>query len=416
MTDSTGGKAPCALMAVFERTKTRVATRSLPKRLRAVHPRGPRWFRVVPIGASAVLLSCAMLTSVSLGAGASAAGAATKTLAAPSALSVRHVLLRTHSDRITGTATIRNIGPVTVRPTTGLIGIRGVSSGRGIGLSTFALGSLRPGSSTTVRLRTPALDGVRSAPGTYRTMLCVDVYSQLRRFAQSSNCTDDGHFVLSTSASIGKSGPPPSTTLVSRHTTSSTPSTTELRFGSTTRRSTFQCSLDGGPWLTCSSPRSYRALVDGAHSVAIRAISPTGRADSTPAGTSWVVLPISRPKTKKSTTDGSSVSGRRQRHGDRLRCADERHKCGDHADFFRKHDGHHDLIRRHHDDTNPARRHHHHPTQRQQWRYGPARAAGEDGFNRSDSGGLGAGWAAMNDGGLTISGDAAVEHLERVLG
>ena len=229
-------------------------------------------------------------------AGATTDSGLSKTQAARSVLTVRHISLRAHDDRITGTASIVNSGPVTVR--------------------TDDRRDRHPGCfwrswNRTSHLRAPFADagkfddGPSSDPPGPRAR---SAHPRDTEQCSASTCiarSDDsqrartapiaGTLTLSTSASLRSSGPVPKTTLWSRHTTASTPSTTELHFGSTLRRSTFQCSLDGGPWLTCSSPRSYRALAYGPHAIAVRAISPGGKADPTPAGTSWVVLPASRP-------------------------------------------------------------------------------------------------------------------------
>jgi hypothetical protein len=46
---------------------------------------------------------------------------------------------------------------------------------------------------------------------------------------------------------------------------------------------TFQCSLDSGAWVACSSPQTYTALAKGWHTVRARAIDPAGNVDATPA-------------------------------------------------------------------------------------------------------------------------------------
>lgn len=62
-----------------------------------------------------------------------------------------------------------------------------------------------------------------------------------------------------------------------------------LRFSSNEVDVTFQCSLDGGTFLACSSPRSYSGLADGTHTFAVRAIDGAGNTDQTPATTSWTI-------------------------------------------------------------------------------------------------------------------------------
>lgn len=45
----------------------------------------------------------------------------------------------------------------------------------------------------------------------------------------------------------------------------------------------FECRLDAGSWVSCSSPITYPALAEGAHSFEVRALNRPGNADPTPA-------------------------------------------------------------------------------------------------------------------------------------
>jgi hypothetical protein len=51
----------------------------------------------------------------------------------------------------------------------------------------------------------------------------------------------------------------------------------------------FECRLDGGAWLTCTSPRSYANVPIGPHVFEVRAIDPAGNVDPTPAQHPWTV-------------------------------------------------------------------------------------------------------------------------------
>lgn len=51
----------------------------------------------------------------------------------------------------------------------------------------------------------------------------------------------------------------------------------------------FRCSLDGGRYRACRSPRSYRGLEPGRHSFKVRAIDAAGNADPSPASHAWRV-------------------------------------------------------------------------------------------------------------------------------
>jgi uncharacterized protein len=54
---------------------------------------------------------------------------------------------------------------------------------------------------------------------------------------------------------------------------------------------TFECRLDGGPWVACSSPQIYTGLGFGFHTFDVRAIDEAGNVDPTPASYTWEVVP-----------------------------------------------------------------------------------------------------------------------------
>jgi hypothetical protein len=60
-------------------------------------------------------------------------------------------------------------------------------------------------------------------------------------------------------------------------------------FTSTEAGSTFECSLDGGTYAPCTSPKSYTALANGSHTFSVRATDTAGNVDPTPASRTWKV-------------------------------------------------------------------------------------------------------------------------------
>jgi hypothetical protein len=74
-------------------------------------------------------------------------------------------------------------------------------------------------------------------------------------------------------------------------------------FSSPDGGTSFQCSLDGAPFTTCTSPAGYTGLGEGAHSFEVKAADAAGTVDATPASRAWTVDTIA-PET--SLDDGPS--------------------------------------------------------------------------------------------------------------
>lgn len=99
------------------------------------------------------------------------------------------------------------------------------------------------------------------------------------------------------------SAPAPDTAIDSGPPSSSRSTRVTFTFHSSKAGSTFQCSLDGKPWLGCASPFSTPTLALGSHTFSVRAIDSLGNVDPTPATTGFTIL--AQPR--------AGVSARRQR-------------------------------------------------------------------------------------------------------
>jgi len=62
-----------------------------------------------------------------------------------------------------------------------------------------------------------------------------------------------------------------------------------FRFSARERRSTFECSLDGGNFSACTSPQTFSSLAVGGHTFQVRARDRAGNVDSTPAIFTWTI-------------------------------------------------------------------------------------------------------------------------------
>lgn len=95
----------------------------------------------------------------------------------------------------------------------------------------------------------------------------------------------------SSSATYTEDSIPPETTITSGPADGATVNTDAASFGFSSNEagSTFQCGLDSAAYASCSSPKSYSGLADGAHSVQVRATDPAGNTDATPAGRAFTV-------------------------------------------------------------------------------------------------------------------------------
>jgi hypothetical protein len=104
---------------------------------------------------------------------------------------------------------------------------------------------------------------------------------------------------------------PPETTITSGPANGSTtgPSVTfNFTSSSSETGSIFQCSVDGAPFLPCSSPLNL-SLANGAHTFAVRAIDGVGNVDPTPATRSWTVDAIPPAVTSVTSTTSNGMYG-----------------------------------------------------------------------------------------------------------
>lgn len=82
---------------------------------------------------------------------------------------------------------------------------------------------------------------------------------------------------------------PPDTSIVSGPSGTVASDTAQFDFSSTESPATFECSLDGDPYQSCTSPQQYTGLADGAHTFLVRSIDAFSNVDLSSASQSWTV-------------------------------------------------------------------------------------------------------------------------------
>jgi hypothetical protein len=101
---------------------------------------------------------------------------------------------------------------------------------------------------------------------------------------------------------------PPDTTITSGPTGTVPPANVSFGFTASESGSSFECSLDGAAYSSCSSPKVYPTIASGAHTFRVRATDAVGNQDSTPAERSFQVLQPPTAATAPATGVGASTA------------------------------------------------------------------------------------------------------------
>jgi hypothetical protein len=81
----------------------------------------------------------------------------------------------------------------------------------------------------------------------------------------------------------------PETAITSGPTGTVTGTSASFAFTADEAGATFECSLDGGAWAACTSPKAYSSLALGAHEFRVRATDGSGNTDGSPATRAWTI-------------------------------------------------------------------------------------------------------------------------------
>jgi hypothetical protein len=101
---------------------------------------------------------------------------------------------------------------------------------------------------------------------------------------------------------------PPVTTIADGPHNATSETDPRLIFGSSEGGSAFQCQLDGGAYVDCSSPFGYSGLGEGDHTFHVRATDVAGNTDPSPPASSWTV-DTTPPETTINATGSSFTLG-----------------------------------------------------------------------------------------------------------
>jgi len=140
----------------------------------------------------------------------------------------------------------------------------------------------------------------------YETRPCPDFAAGNQGVWRLKLKRDNTHFVTLPVLTIDTTPPDTSVTGGPAGPTNSTQAT--LNFSSTESSSTFECRLDGGSWTSCSAPKSYLGLSEGAHSFDVRATDQAGNTDPSPATRPWSVDTTLPAVALATPADGSSMN------------------------------------------------------------------------------------------------------------
>ncbi|HET7272559.1 MAG TPA: hypothetical protein VFI90_15910, partial [Rubrobacter sp.] len=119
---------------------------------------------------------------------------------------------------------------------------------------------------------------------------------------------------------------PPNTSIISGPTGTVKSNSASFSFSSTEANSTFECSLDGAAFSSCTSPQGYTGLSDGQHTFKVRAIGSNGSLDPTPASVTWTVdttvpdTTITTPLSGTVNSKSASFSFTSSEQGSRFEC------------------------------------------------------------------------------------------------
>ena len=240
------------------------------------------------------------------------------------------VTLRT-GNVLASSAIVRNVGARRAQSSTAALAWSSRDGSGMVQIHRFRVPALAPGQLHKANFNVTV---PKAASGTYEVSVCADVLGQVEKFSENRECRKAGTVTVGHPSSgvkgYGPTGPeppspspspggspsptgpgpapassPPDTAIDSGPTGTIGQSSAMFVFHGSDTDDTFQCSLDGAPWATCTSPQQYSSLTDGTHTFQVRAVNSAGEMDPTPAESSWSVDTIAPAVTLTGPASGS---------------------------------------------------------------------------------------------------------------
>jgi hypothetical protein len=173
-------------------------------------------------------------------------------------------------------------GSTTADATPTFSGAAGTATGdaAAVGIEVYAGSSV---AGTPVRVLTATRTG-----GTY----AVDAAPALADGAYTARASQQdaaGNTGRSVAITFSVDTAPPDTAITDAPPDPSTSAAATFAFTSPEPGATFQCQLDGGGYVACTSPKQYSGLGGGSHTFSVRARDAAGNTDATPATRTWTV-------------------------------------------------------------------------------------------------------------------------------
>jgi hypothetical protein len=137
--------------------------------------------------------------------------------------------------------------------------------------------------------------GLKSCQGTVANGSAIDTASTgTKTFTvTATDNTGNQHSVTHTYSVADDQPPvdstPPETTIDSGPSNPTNSPSASFAFSSNEQGSTFECSLDGAAFGSCTSSKDYTGLADGSHTFQVRATDAARNADPSPATRTWTV-------------------------------------------------------------------------------------------------------------------------------